>query len=313
MENLNDSDKIYCFKCERFLGPKEFYDNYSELHAPKHKAYYCKECSKKLSQKIMNKYSNYQSGLIELTSVFDLPYIEEVGKLLEDYVRNSSSIDVENFNHYHQYMSFATKPKENGGAGIERNNPIWNDFTGNNYIKFNLVKVGYTNAKNDDELFEYLQNKYGHQDSLKDYLFLEEKYQLYSQGEKLSPFMENTLLYLVEDELTVKKLKDHKADQKEITIAEKRVMDYYDKLKISDFMFDKNKTKETLLIESWAATMEEKEPVEWEDENLVDRLGIDKDYDDIVRSLANKVLGSKDYPLDSEDIKPKNKSCKKKK
>ena len=39
-------------------------------------------------------------------------------------------------------------------------------------------------------------------------------------------------------------------------------------------------------------------------ENLKDRLGIDEDYDNIVRSLGNKICGTKDYPnLSLEDIK----------
>jgi hypothetical protein len=118
---------------------------------------------------------------------------------------------------------------------------------------------------------------------------------------------------LCQAELDVRKLKNNNADINEITKAEKRVTDYYVKLKLDDFKFNKSKSEQEKLIEQWANITENMEPIEWEDENLKDRLGIDEDYDDIMRAMSNKIVGTKEYPTLTLEDAVKEKNNKKKK
>ena len=299
-------EKIYCYACGRMEKNDKFYMNYSDFEKQYHygRCLMCKSKSKEISQQIMKKYSNYQLALIELCNIFHLPYIPEVGQKLEEYDKSPVNVNERDINHYFNYMKFATDSKENGGCGYTSDDPIWSNFTYNSWIKTYILKIAKGRNEGDEELFFELEKTWGRQDKLDDYLWLEERFYIYSDGETLTPAMSNTLHYLCLAELDVNKLRNDKADQKEITTAEKRVADYYDKLKLSDFKFNKAKSLQEKLIENWAVIEETKEPIEWEDENLKDRLGIDEDYDNIVRSLGNKICGTKDYPnLSLEDIK----------
>ena len=80
-------------------------------------------------------------------------------------------------------------------------------------------------------------------------------------------------------------------------------MEYYKKLKLDDFKFDEKKTDVEKLIEDWAYTEENIEPLDWADEHLDDICHFRSDNDDIMRCIAKKVLGSKEYPdLNFEDL-----------
>lgn len=298
--------QIYCEICGRMEPTSDFYLNYSNYQRTYHygRAPMCKKSSKEIANTIMKKYSNYQLGLIELCSIFKLPYIPVVGKKLEEFEKNPINVNERDINQYFQYMKIATDKIENGGCGYSVDDPIWSSFASNNPIKLYMLKIAKGRNDGDDEIFTELEKTWGRQDKLEDYLWLEERFHIYSEGETLTPAMSNTLKYLVLAELDVNKLRNDKADQKEITTAEKRVADYYSTLKLNDFKFNKAKSLQEKLIENWAVIEETKEPIEWEDENLKDRLGIDEDYDNIVRSLANKICGTKDYPqLSLEDVK----------
>ena len=94
---------------------------------------------------------------------------------------------------------------------------------------------------------------------------------------------------------------------------ENRVNGYYKQLKLNDFKFNKAKSDAEKLIENWTYIEENYEPIEWEDKEgiLKDRLGINEDYDNIVRSFGNKVLGMTQYPaLTKEDVEKKEKKKK---
>lgn len=309
-------DKIYCEVCGRMEPIKDFYFNYSDYMQQYHcgRASMCKKASKEISNKIIKKYSNYQLAVIELCSIFRLPYIPEVAQKLEEYEKNPINVAERDINQYFNYMKIATDSKENGGCGYISSDPIWSNFSYNSWIKNYMLKIAKGHNDGDEELFFELEKTWGKQDKLDDYLWLEERFHIYSDGETLTPAMSNTLHYLCLAELDVNKLRNNKADQKEITTAEKRVADYYDKLKLSDFKFNKAKSDAEKLIETWMQITETKEPLEWEEENdiLKDRMGFDADYDDIMRSMGNKIVGLREYPNLTLDDIPKKERKKKK-
>jgi hypothetical protein len=313
--------QIYCYACGRMEDIDKFYPNYSSFEKEYHygRCLMCKPKAKEISQQIIKKYSNYQLGIIEMCSIFHLPYLPDVAKKLEEYDKNPINVVERDINRYFQYMKFANDSVDKGGCGYSFDNPVWSNFSYNSWIKLYLLKVAKGTKELDDDTFVELEQEWGKQEKLDDYLWLEERFHLYTDGEVLTPAMSNTVRYLCLAELDVNKLRNSKAEFKDkdlqdaITKAEKRVSDYYDKLKLSDFKFNKAKSDAEKLIENWAYIEENYSPIEWEDENniLKDRLGINEDYDDIMRSLGNKVLGMTQYPsLNAEDVKKKEKKYK---
>ena len=127
-------------------------------------------------------------------------------------------------------------------------------------------------------------------------------------GETPSPAMKTIIKYLCNAELDVKILKESNAEQKEITVAEKRVMNYYSTLNLDNFKTNASKSEMDKLLETWAFYQEEKEPLDWVDENLEDICKFREDNDEILRAVGNKCANLKDYPtLTMDDIKSKKK------
>lgn len=312
---------LWCCGCDRLIPIKEFYMNHNENHAEHYsRHFYCKAHTKEISQKIMAKYCkkvtsesklNYELAIREICNIFDMPYINDAMIIIRDL--ELSSTKPKDWDYVYQY-----------GCALNelgyKDEKYWNNLSGNTLLAVDLFRMSNNNdakpnSDGDAELLFSLEKKWGKQESINDYFILEEKFNSYASGENLTTAMEVLLRYLCQAELDVMKLKSQKCDQKEISIAEKRVTDYFAKLKLDDFKFDKAKSEEDKLIETFAFNHENLEPLEWEDKEgiLKDRLGIDRDYDDAMRSLGNKVVGTKDYPNLTEFIEEEKKYRKKKK
>lgn len=306
--------EIYCIGCEKFVATNRFYRNNNKYHKY-NTHYYCKDCTKSISKEIMALYCNqnskndrkaYELAIRHICSFFDMPYIYEVyATMVDDDFSDTRKKDWDYLYQYGKRMKELGYDKE----------IYWNYLSGNSFLGLEVIKDKDTkpNTSGDADLFVRLEKDWGKQECLDDYLWLEEKFNQYVTGENLTTSMTVMVRYLCQAELDVIKLKNKKVDQNEVSKAEKRVTDYFSKLKLDDFKFDKAKSEEDKLIETFAFNHENIEPLDWEDENLKDRLGIDRDYEDIMRSLGNKVVGTKDYPNITEFIEKENKSRKKKK
>lgn len=307
--------EFYCVKCGRFQPRKEFYLNYNEYLKEYNdgRMLYCISCAKEISRDIMSRYWNvqtnkddklsYELGIRATCTFFMMPYLNEAMNIVRDNEINSTK--PKDWNYVYQYMVAIKEleiPKE-----------YWNDLSCNNFMAIDLLHVAKTTQNGDTELLTNLNRDWGIQDCIEDYLFLEERFKIYTENETPNSTMINVIRYLCQAELDVRKLKNNNADINEITKAEKRVTDYYVKLKLDDFKFNKSKSEQEKLIEQWANITENMEPIEWEDENLKDRLGIDEDYDDIMRAMSNKIVGTKEYPTLTLEDAVKEKNNKKKK
>ena len=112
-------EKLWCMSEGRVIDIKDFYLNYSDIHESNYgRAFYCKKCSKEIANKIFKKYSNYQLCVIEMCAVFDLPYIPEVGRKLEEFEKSPINVNERDINQYFQYMKISTDKIENGGGRI---------------------------------------------------------------------------------------------------------------------------------------------------------------------------------------------------
>ena len=232
--------QFYCVKCGRFEDKSKFSLNYNKRLKEYNdgRMLYCNSCCKEISQSIMSEYWSpsknkddkiaYSLGIRAICVFFMMPYINDVmNHVREKEVNQSKERD---WNYVFQYMV----------ALDELNIPkkYWDNLSGNSFLALELKDAKPT-QDGDLALFDDLEAEWGIQDSLEDYLFLQRKYESYTQGETPNLTMINMIRYLCQAELDVMKLKNQKADIKDITSAEKRVTDYYAKLKLDDFKFNK--------------------------------------------------------------------------
>lgn len=304
-EHTND---LYCNGCGRFIEKKNFIKHKNELHI-NGVHLYCKDCCRSISQKIMLKYCranvkpdifSYKLAIRHICSFFDLPYLAEVAEHLYDIEYNMDKD--RNWNYVFQYQSHL---KELGyDEGI-----YWNDLSGNTFTAWECIKEKDTrpNSVGDLELFNEQTEMWGTGiKSLDDFIFLNKTYISYSEGEDLPATAINMLKNLCHEELKLKKAREHNTDSKEISSILKNIEYYYGKLKLDNFKLNNAKSLIEQQLENDAYLFEKRNPIEEGVDvlDLSDRLGIDKDYDNIMRSLGNKVTGNKEYPkLTTDDIK----------
>lgn len=291
--------EIYCAGCDRPQPVKNFYINHNSLCDTRdHLMLYCKDCCKKISDKIFEQHKNYEFATIQMCNTFYMPFnIDACRKLNE---KESQCENIKNFNRVYEYGTCLRE------ANVTKDE--WDNLIGNNNIALHIIKSGLNIENGDEELFDNLELEWGKGKTLSDYLFLEQKYQTYMNGETPSPAMKTIIKYLCNAELDVKILKESNAEQKEITVAEKRVMNYYSTLNLDNFKTNASKSEMDKLLETWAFYQEEKEPLDWVDENLEDICKFREDNDEILRAVGNKCANLKDYPtLTMDDIKSKKK------
>lgn len=292
-----------CVGCGRMIKTTEFHPNFNKYHKYK-RMYYCKECGAEITEDLFKSNASFELATRNMTALMDLPFSYDAMNILkEETEKKNGERRIDYVFNYMKALKQINVPEE-----------YWNDLSTLSFPGLDVLKVAKPTSDGDVELMQGLEKKWGKLDNIKEYLFVEEQYNKYSQGETLTPAMINTLKYLCLAELDVKKLRDVKdSKQEDITKAEKRVTDYYKQLKLDDFKFNSAKSDIDKLIETFAYNHEEKEPLDWEDDNLKDRLGIDKDYNDIMRSLGNKCIGLREYPkLTQEDVEKSYKARKKK-
>lgn len=306
-------DEVYCQGCNRLVPINKFRKHQNKYHL-NGTQYYCNDCTKRISKEIMAQHCNqsskqdvigYELAIRHICSFFDMPFIPKVCTELRE--EEFSGTRDRNWDYVFQYCK---KLKE---LGYDEEK-YWNDLSGNSFLALSLITDRDTkpNSSGDAKLFMELEKEWGKLKSLNEYLYCIESFKEYAEGETLTPFVEKMIRRLVLAELDLTNAREANADSAELKRIEDRIANYGSKLNIDKFTSSQSKSEVEKMLENWAYNFENIEPLDWEDENLKDRLGIDKDYDDIMRSLGNKVVGNKEYPkLDKLDIKPKKRSKKK--
>jgi hypothetical protein len=301
-------NQIVCVSCGRTVPIRDFYMNYNFIHEEYSysRMFHCKDCCRKISQKIMGKYWNsnsnhddkisYSLGIRAICSFFHMPYIDKVMEKVRDVELTATKN--KDWSYVYQYM------KSMDACDIPRE--YWSNLAGNSFLSANLLKIASPTQDGDNELFEQLEADWGADyDRLEDYLILEESYSKYSKGERFNNAMENTVRRLCIAELDYRKAREKKEDAKVLQTIEKKIADYYKMLKLDDFKFAENKSAGELSLEKWTAIEETTRPLEVFDKLFAkDMCNIGKDYGDIMRCIGNLAIGKKDYPsLTEDDIK----------
>lgn len=279
--------KLYCCGCGRLLDVKEFYENH-EPHHLYQRMYYCKDCCKTISADIMSRNANFELCTRNLCIVFDMPFTYEAMKQFE--LRVNSGTKDRDVSYAYQYLRSLEEvdtPKE-----------YWGDLSGASYFGIDLLKVAKPTSDGDIETLLQLEKEWGKQDTLYDYMFLEERYGEYSKGEDLSPSMRNTMKYLCLTELDIKKMKSSKGDN-DTSKLEDKVQKYYKTLGLDKFQFKENKSEGQRTLEYFINLEEQTHPLEVADEMFKDDItGLKKEYKEMMRCIRNAKDGEKIFPED---------------
>lgn len=279
--------KLYCCGCGRLLDVKEFYENH-EPHHLYQRMYYCKDCCKTISADIMSRNANFELCTRNLCIVFDMPFTYDAMRQFEARINSGTKDrDVSYLYQYLRSLEEVDTPKE-----------YWGDLSGASYFGIDLLKVAKPTSDGDIETLLQLEKEWGKQDTLYDYMFLEERYGEYSKGEDLSPSMRNTMKYLCLTELDIKKMKSSKGDN-DTSKLEDKVQKYYKTLGLDKFQFKENKSEGQRTLEYFINLEEQTHPLEVADEMFKDDItGLKKEYKEMMRCIRNAKDGEKIFPED---------------
>lgn len=285
---------MWCHGCNKAIENSKFYDNKSKYHK-NGKMHYCKDCCRVISAELIRKEKDFEIGLRAMCAFFHVPFnymIFDKLKVKEELNVGNKSVD-----YMKLYMEELSTEILHAGA--------WDDIGGNIPYIANLTREVKLNA-DDVESLNNLQTDWGAQKRFEDYLILMRKFDEYTEGKENLPIgIIKTIRFLCEAELRADRAKEE-GDSKTEQEYRKQVMEYFKRLKMDEYDFNGSASEDEKMLENWAFIHENIHPLTWEEENLKDRLGFERDYENIVRSMGNKLLGKKEYyNLTAEDINRK--------
>ena len=154
-------------------------------------------------------------------------------------------------------------------------------------------------------MMQDIMRDWGDSLELDEYIWLEERYQYYVGDKALTPAAKSTIRLMCLTELEIRKAK---AIGEESIKLEKQYTDYLKLTGLSDFTLGETKKPYEKTLESWIAIEEQTDPIDWVQSKYDDICGFRADNDEILRAIANKALGTRNYPELTEELivaKPK--------
>lgn len=292
-------------QCNAPVALNDFYDSWSPLNVTNIKKMnkktnklefvkrtrYCKSCLGKIYSKYREETKSAEFSLFLTCQFANIPFIAEKVQATFDYVTSESKRGVVVKNLFGTYYDRLQKETSK--------HHLWQDFscTDIDYkdIASHIEKRDVT--KKEMERFEL---DWGKQTETEDYEFLEYRYDVYTQNKAITPAQETLYRQLCLVELSKRRKELVKDSTKE---EQTMILSLMDKLKISNFNEQKDKSDIDRILEKQIWEIENTEPCEVIDkEEYRDFLDIGKSWGKhILRAVKNLVAGTKDYPDVTKD------------
>lgn len=252
---------------------------------------YCKDCIQKIYQYYLDETGSEKTAVYFTLMKLDMPFIDDV---YNASVKNNKK-PIYNISTYISTIQKFTQNKE-----------IWGDFSATDIELNKTESVIKTIAERKQEL-KTLEKKWGIQDCIEDYDFLEETYQRYTQNiEFTNPQQEDLYRDLCRDRLLLRKINDNRySGEESLDKVQTRIAKTMSILKLDQFEDNKAKTlSEQSLFEKIRLCDENNvkdiysEPSKYYDLNKVQY------YNEkfSLRPLANMLIGNRDFSVNLEDI-----------
>ena len=251
-----------------------------------HKTKFCKECLGKIYSRYKEEASSSEFALFLTCMQANIPFIAEKVESTFAYVTSEAKRGARVTNIFGTYYNILARETSK--------HHLWQDFscTDIDYkdIATHIEKRDIT--KKEMERFEL---DWGKQDDTEDYEFLEYRYDVYTSGKEITPAQETLYRQLCLVELAKRRKEVIKDSTKE---EQEMILKLMDKLKISNFNEQKDKSEIDRILEKQIWEIENTEPCELVDkEEYKDFLDINKNWGKhILRAVKNLVAGTKDYP-----------------
>lgn len=262
----------------------EFYVSWSKFSDGK--VPYCKKCLQKIFEYYQNETNSEKTAAYFTLMKIDTPLIEEI---YNNVVNKKGKFNLST------YISELQKR--------DSNKDIWQDFSSTDVDLKDISEIK-TIAERRKELND-LEKKWGIQDSVEDYDFLEDTFQRYTKGiEFINPQQEDLYKDLCRDRLLLRKINDNRYNGEEtIDKVQNRISKTMSTLKLDQFEKQKDKSDIEKILEKQIWEIENTEPAEVVDKNeYKDYLNIESEWGNhILRAVKNILTGSKDYPNISQN------------
>ena len=276
--------------CIGQIKESDFYlswSNFSDGKVP-----YCKKCVQKIFEYYLNETKTEKTALYFTLMKLDIPFIQEVF----DLVTNKEKYSVDKLvGTYISELQRNTRKKE-----------IWCDFSSSDIESKDIESKVQTVAERKRELKD-LEHKWGLQDCIEDYDFLEATFNRYTNNvEFTNPQQEDLYKDLCRDRLLLRKINDNRYNGEEtIDKVQNRISKTMSTLKLDQFESNKPKTlSEQSLFEKIRLC---------DENNVKDVYSKPSKYYDLnkiqyynekfsLRPLANMLVGNRDFSVNLEDI-----------
>lgn len=270
-------------KCPGNRTSSQFYNVWS-IFKGNGKSCYCKDCIGKIFDYYLTN-GSLQSAIYYTCQTIDVAFISEIYERVNQKSIEDNKAGKKNINYFGTYMT-----------ELQRNSTkkeAWNNFSCTNVDLADIDSKIKTNEIKKKEL-EKFELDWGKKENLEDYVFLEYKYDIYTENKPLVPSQESLYRQLCLVELSKRK----KETKNESTKEEQGMMIILmDKLKISNFDEQRGKSDVEKILEKQIWEIENTEPCEVIDKNeYKDFLGISVDWKHILRSLKNILGNNREYP-----------------
>ena len=264
----------------------EFYTSWSNFSDGK--VPYCKKCLQKIFEYYQKETNSEKTAAYFTLMKIDIPLIEEI---------YNNVVDKKGKFNLSTYILELQKR--------DSNKDIWQDFSATD-VELKDISEVKTIAERRKELND-LEKKWGIQDSVEDYDFLEDTFQRYTKGiEFINPQQEDLYKDLCRDRLLLRKINDNRYNGEEtIDKVQNRISKTMSTLKLDQFENNKPKTlSEQSLFEKIRLCDENNvkdiysEPSKYYDLNKIQY------YNEkfSLRPLANMLVGNRDFSVNLEDI-----------
>ena len=283
--------------CIGTVKESDFYDSWNQFSDGKF--FYCKDCVNKIWDYYLKATNNNtRISLWYCCQKFDLPFIDEIIARLHSRQENGDKSGRKQTISIKSYIVelFKNKTKKE----------IWTDFSSSDTNVLSLNNRMKEREEKEQRIKE-IETKWGRQEELDDYEFLEKTFNRYTVGvEFINSQQEDLYRDLCRDRLILRKINDGRYSGEEtIDKVQNRISRTMSTLKVDQFESSKPKTASEQLIFSKIAQIEQtkpadlyKEPRKYKDFNKVQKY-----YKDLVlRPLGNTLVGNRDFDINIEDI-----------
>lgn len=276
----------YCIGHGRILNIDDFYKSPNPNHENKVLPY-CKDCVQKICKSYIKKYGTIEAAVYFTCAEMGIPFVRKVYQNFQERIAKYKNVNNYFGNYLQSLYAIATKGEKEK----------WVDF-GASDVDLKDIKSLQKAEKNIELERQELEIAWGKQYDSEQLIYLEYRFSAYTEGKILQEYEEMTYRNLCKAELDI-------YEDNDIESALKRQAQCAKILHLDSFEVERKQTLTEQMIESDIYIMEQEEPAEfYENKKLYqDFRGIGRSWVlEVLRPIKNLITGSKEYPIESEDL-----------